>query len=143
MNAKLLFTRRMLLVCAAVCVIVALVLALGVIQPVKEDVARGATPEKAVMAFWLNIILNLLSALFLFFVAIKSKGRGWMSTSILIIVALVVLLLGLALVDAATAYKGHGPQMQSASIIMFICAAADLLSGGLVVTTTCLRPKKT
>ncbi len=143
MKFKLLIYRRMLLVCAVVFVIVALVLALGVIPPVKADTYPGVTPERAVAAFWVNISLNLLSALTLFFIAIRSKGRSWISTSVLVIAGLIVLLLGLALADAASAYQKHGPSMQFASILLFICAAADFLGGALVVTTAFLRPKKT
>ncbi len=143
MKFNLLFYQRMLLVSAVVFVIIALVLALGVIQPVKTDTYPGVTPDRAVAAFWVNIGLNLLSALTLFFIAIRSKGRSWISTSVLVIAGLIVLLLGLALADAASAYQKHGPSMQSASILLFTCAAADFLGGALVVTTAFLRPKKT
>jgi hypothetical protein len=143
MKANLSFSRRILLICAVVFVIVALVLALGVIQPVKAEASLGATPERAVLAFWVNISLNLLSALTLVLLAFRSKSRSWISTSVLVMVGLIVLFLGLALADAASAYQKHGPSMQSASIILFICAAVDFLGGALVVITTFLRPKKT
>ena len=142
MKANLLLSRRLLLICAAVFVIVALVLMLGVIRPVKDELARGGTTENAVLGFWINIILNFISALALFLIAIRSKGRSWISTSLLVIAALVVLLLGLALLDAASAYRGHGLPMRSATIIIFICAAADILGGFLVVITMFLRPKR-
>lgn len=140
MKFNLLFYQRTLLVCAVVFVIVALVLALGVIRPVKTDTYPGVTPDRAVAAFWVNIGLNLLSALTLFFIAIRSKVFIWISKSVLIIVGIIVLLLGIALADAASAYLSHGPSMQSASILLFICAAADFLGGALVVTTAFLRP---
>ena len=92
-------------------------------------------------AFWINIGLNLLSAFFLFFISLRSKRRNWKSTSALIITGLLVLILGLALADAASAYQKHGPSMQTASILLFICAAVDFLSGVTVITTAFLRPK--
>ena len=95
----------------------------GVIPPVEAEASRGATPERAVQAFWVNIGFTLLSAITLVFIAIRSKGRSWISTSGLIIVGLIVLLLGLALADAASAYQKHGQLMESASVILFICAA--------------------
>jgi len=137
------FYRRMLIVCAVIFVTVTLVVALGVIPPVKADTYPGVTPERAALAFWVNIGLNLLSALTLFFIAIRSKSRSWKSTSVLVIVGIIVLLLGLALADAASAYQKHGPSMESASILLFICAAADFLAGVTVITTAFLRPKKT
>jgi hypothetical protein len=135
--------RRLLFVCFTVFVIVALVLVLGVIPPVKIEALQGTTTETAVKAFWVNVGLNLLSAFILIFIAIKSKFRSWISTSVLVIIGFMVLLLGLALADAASAYQSHGPSMQSASIILFICAAVDFLGGALVITTAILRPKKT
>jgi hypothetical protein len=33
--------------------------------------------------------------------------------------------------------------MQTVSMLLFFCAAADFLAGALVVTTAFLRPKKT
>ncbi len=132
----------MLLVCAGLFVTVAMALVLGVIQPVNDDVFPGAIPERAVAAFWVNIVLNLLAALTLVFIAIWSKGRSWLSTSVLVVLGLVALLLGIALTDAAFAYQSHGPLMQPVSILLFFCAAGDFLAGALVVTTAFLRHKK-
>ncbi len=99
MKLSLLVYRRMLFIYAAIVVAVALVLALGVIGPVKVEVSLGATPERAVQAFWGNIGLNLLAALALVLIAIRSKGRSWISISLHIIIGLIVLFLGLALAD--------------------------------------------
>ena len=143
MKVNVLFYRRMLLVCAVLFVTVALVVALGVIPPVKADTYPGVNHGKVAAAFWVNISINLLSAFSIFFIAIRSKERSWKSTSVLVIVGIIVLLLGLALADAASAYQKHGPSMESASILLFICAAADFLAGVTVITTAFLRPKKT
>lgn len=143
MKLSLPLCRKILIVCAAVFITVALVLVLGVIQPVMAEASRGATPEKAVLAFWLNISLNLLSAITLVSIAVKSKGRSRISTSVLVVVGLMDLLLGIALADAASAYQSHGLSMQTASVLLFLCAAADFLAGVMVVTTAFFRPKKT
>ena len=95
------------------------------------------------MAFRFNISLNLLSAITLVSIALRSKGYNRTSTSALVIAGLIVLLLGIALADAASAYESHGPSMQTASMLLFFCAAADFLAGVLAVTTAFLRPKKT
>jgi hypothetical protein len=116
---------------------------LGVIQPVEFDTYPLASPDSAVLAFWVNIGLNLLVALTLVFIAIRSKGRSRASTFALVVLGSVVLLLGLALVDAAFALLGHGPAMRTVAILLFFCAAADLLAGVLVITAIFLRPKKT
>jgi len=143
MTVSLLFCRRMLLVCAGLFVTVALVVALGVIPPIKAATFPGATPESAVPAFWVIIGLSLLAAVTLVFIATWSKGRSWISTSVLVVLGLVVLLFGIALTDAALAYLPAGPSMKTASILLFFCSAADFLAGALVVTTAFLRPKET
>lgn len=141
MEISHLIFRRMIFVYAGVLAAIALILTLTVIPPVKIEAALGATPEKAVVAFWINIGLNLLSAVVLVFIAIMSKGRHWISTSLLIIFGIIVLLLGLALADAASAYRTHGRSMQIASLFLFISAVADFLSGVSVVFTAILREK--
>lgn len=136
-----LFYRRVILACAVLFVIVGLVVALGVIPPVKADTYPGVKHDKVAAAFWINIGLNLLSASFLFFNSLRSTKRNWKSTSVLIITGLLVLLLGLALADAASAYQKHGLSMQTASILLFICAAVDFFGGVTVIITAFLRPK--
>ena len=111
--------RRMLFVYAAVIVAVALVIALGVIGPVKDDVYRNATPEVAVKAFWFNIGFTLFMAAILVLIAIPSKGRSGISTAVHIVVGFIVTILGLILIDAASAYHSHGPSMQTASTLLF------------------------
>jgi len=142
MKANSLFYRRILFVLAILFVIVAFVVALGVIPPVKADTYPGVKHDIVAAAFWVNISLNLLSAFSVFFIAIRSKERSWKSTSVLIIIGILVSILGLALADAASAYQNHGPFMQSASILLFICAAIDFLAGVTVITIAFLMPKK-
>jgi hypothetical protein len=142
MKLSLFAYRRMLLVYAAVVVVVALVLAFGVIGPVKGDVSLGTTPVRALRAFWANIGLNLLMAAVVIFIVIRSKGRSWISVTGHTIVGFIVIFLGIALSDAASAYRSHGSSMQTATILMYACAAADILIGVLFIITTFLQPKK-
>jgi hypothetical protein len=143
MKVSLLFRQRMLLGCAVLLAAVAIVEALGVIPPVQAATFPGATPESAVPAFWVNIGLNFIAGAILVCIAIWSKGRSWISTSVLVITGLVTLFLGIALTDAAFAYQSAGPTMQTVSILLFFCAAADFLAGVLVVITAFLRPQNT
>ena len=143
MKVSLLFRRRMLLVCAALLAAAAIVEAFGVIQPVQAATFPGATPERAVPAFWVNIGLNFAAAAILVCIAIWSKGRSWISISVLVVIGLVTMFLGIALTDAAFAFQAAGPSMQTVSILLFFCAAADFLAGVLVIITAFLLPKKT
>lgn len=142
MKVNALVCRRILYSCAVLFVIVALVMALGVIPPVKADTYPGVKHAKVAAAFWVNISLTLLSAFSLFIIGLRSKERTWKSTSVVIGIGLLVLILGFALADAASAYQQHGPSMQSASILLFICAAVDFLAGIVIIATAFLRPKK-
>jgi hypothetical protein len=81
--------------------------------------------------------LTLLAAFSLFIMAIRSKGRHWKSTSVLIITGFVIIILGLALAQAGSAYRELG----SASTLLFICAGIDILAGVTVIITAISRPK--
>lgn len=132
--------RRTLLICAVVICCVGLVLAAGVIPPVKAEAALGDTPEAAVAAFWVNIFFTLAAAVILFLIAFRSMGLGPIGKTVSILLGLLVMLLGLALADAAAAYLDHGPDMRIASILLIICSAADVLGGLAVVVTAALYP---
>jgi hypothetical protein len=134
--------RRILFIFAAVVFAVALVLSVGVIPAVKAEASAGGTPQIAVRAIWANMGLNLLSAAVMFLLAARWKGRSRTKTVLQSIAGLIVLLLGLALGDAASAYRSHGPNMQTASILLFVCAAAGSLTGLAVVVTAFLAPEK-
>ena len=134
-------SRRMLLGCTILLVLVAILLALSVIPAVKSDNSPGANPDRAVPAFWVNFGLILFAAIACAVIVIVSKERSRASTTSLVVVGLVVLMLGLALVDAASAYRSHGPSMQSISTLLFICAAVDILVGITLGVVAFLRPK--
>ena len=142
MKISLQQSHRILLAYAFLLIIVAIVLIVGVIPSVKDEVLRGGTPEKAVIAFWVNVGLNALSAVILISIAIRSKSRTWISTTLIVLTGFIVFLLGLALSDAAAAYSGHGPAMETASTLLFVCAALDILMGIAMIITAYLRPEE-
>jgi phosphoglycerol transferase MdoB-like AlkP superfamily enzyme len=137
------FRRRSLLTCAALLVVVALVVAAGVIPPVKGDTFPLGTPQRAVPAFWINVLVTLLAAAVLAFIAIRAEGRSRPLTIALGLLAFLALLLAVALTDAAFAYRSHGPAMHTASILLFLCAAVDFLAAMLVTATAFLLPERT
>ena len=127
MNINHLFCRRMLLACAILFLSVAFLIALSVIPAVRSDSFPGATA--AVPAFWVIIVLYLLSAATCVVIAIRSKEGGRTSRSILVALGLFVLLLGITLADGAHAYRSHGPSMQTASTLLYVCTAVVFLAG--------------
>jgi len=143
MRVSLKSCRRILLTSAGLFVAVALVVAAGVILPVKADIFPYAAPQRAVAAFWGNIAFNLLAATVLVFIALRATGRSRLSTTVLGLLVSLALLLAIALTDAAFAYQTHGVAMQTVPILLFLCSATDLLTAALVTTAVFLFPKKT
>jgi hypothetical protein len=134
--------RRTLQIIAVLLIVVALIVAVAVIPQIKAEVLRGGTPEIAVTAFWVNIFLTVLAAVVIWFVAIRTKRRRFLPLFALGLMAFIILLLGWALGDAAEAYSGHGPAMQTASIILFICCGIDLLAVLSVIIAIVFFPKQ-
>lgn len=135
-------SNRLLLVCATLFLLVALLVGLRVIPAVKSDISTNAVPERAVQAFWVNVGLNLLLSVSCGAITVWSKGRGRFSTTILVLLGIVAVLLGLALVDAAVAFRSHEMLARGTSAFLFVCAAIDLMAGALVLLVTYRRPKK-
>lgn len=139
--SNLLF-KRLLVISAILLASVALMVALSVIPAARTDSASGVIPEGVVSAFWLNFGLGLLSAIGCVLFAISSRKRTRTSTSVLVGLGLVVLLLGWALSDAATAYRSHDGEMQRVSTLLFVCAALNLVAGALAATAAFTRSRK-
>jgi hypothetical protein len=139
MNHRL--ANRLLLVCASLFLLVALVVALRVIPAVKSDMSPNAVPERAVAAFWVNVGFSLLLSASCGAIAFWSRGRDRFSTTSLVLLGVVALLLGLALVDAGSAFRSHEMLARGTSIVLFVCATVDLLAGALVLVVTYRRPK--
>jgi hypothetical protein len=121
--------------------------AIGVIViPRLKAAFPPAAPERAaVPAFLLHIAFNLLVAMLLVSIGRRTPSRSRLSRIGLGVLACVVVLFGMALIDAAFAYYPYGAAMALASVALFVCSAAEvgagLLSGGaaLFVPTADVR----
>jgi len=133
--------RRALAGSVALVIVVASVVAVGVIPPVREANVPDITPQSAVSAFWVSVGLHLLAALVLALAAARSRGRSWASTFGLAVTGLLVLFLGFALSDAALAFRAAG--MRSVTMLLLLCVGADAVAGTLIIATAFLRPKPT
>ncbi len=120
----------------------AIILIAGVIPPVKADTYQFATPDRAVPAFWVIVVFNLLAAVVLGSNAIRATVRSRRLLLNFGMLAFIVLLFALGLTDAACALRGHGPDMQTASALLFLCVAADVLAALLTFATAFLLPKQ-
>lgn len=133
--------RRFALTSAVLLVLVAIVVAAGVIAAMNSDTHPGATPQGAVRAFWASVGLNVLTAAAVGILAIRARGRGALTIIVLGLGALVALALAIAFVDAAAAYGGHGPAMRTATILLFFCSAIEALAAVLIIVTAVRFPK--
>jgi hypothetical protein len=118
------------------------VLTIGVIPPVKADTFRLAVPGRAAAAFWINVALSLVCAALLVLTAAPADKRSRASAVALGFLAAFVLLLAIALFDAGMAFVGHGPALRAATVLLFLCAAADLIAGVLVAASVLLFPRR-
>jgi hypothetical protein len=141
MAVNLTQSRSMLAACVVLLVGVGIVVAFGVIPPVRAATAPSITPDSAVPAFWGGVGLEFLAALVLALTAALSKKRSGLSTSVLIVTGVLALFLGFVLSDAASAFREAA--MTSVATLLLACVAADALAGGLIIATALLRPKKT
>jgi len=135
-------SRFLLAACAALLVVVALVVAVGVIPEVRVANVADISSESAVPAFWVSVGFHLLAALVLVLTAALSTGRSRISTPVLVVTGIAILLLGFLLSDAALAFGEAGPSMGTVTTLLFLCVAVDVLAGALTIATAFLRPAR-
>jgi hypothetical protein len=124
-GAETVILRRLLRVAAVLAWAAAITVLFGVIPPLTADIAHMA--PRAIPAFAVNAILNvLIGVVFLTPVSRRSSGAG----KVLVVMAsLVALLLGCALLDAASALVAHGPTRPVAALACLAGSAGDLGAG--------------
>jgi hypothetical protein len=142
MKITLNFGRRSLLLSAALLVLAALVIILGVIPPVKTDTFPLATPERAVGAFMVSAALYLLFAAALVIIGLRAAGRTRRLTFGLWSLALLTFSFAFALNDAAFAFRGHGPALHVAVILLHCCTGGLLVAALLTLTNALFLPKR-
>ncbi len=134
-GAEAVSLRRLLRVAAALAWGAAIALLFGVIPPLTADIARMA--PRAIPAFLLNAILNVLIGVVLLApVSRRSAGAGKV---LVVMVGFVALLLGCALLDAASALVGHGPAKPVVVLACLAGAAGDLGAGVLALVAAFRR----
>ena len=137
-----LFYKRILKACAALLLVIAFVIAFVIIPYAKADTNPGVNHELVSGIFWVIISLNFISAFILFRIATWPNNRILKNVSVLIIIGIFVLIIGLILADGGSAWQNHGPSMQTASMLVFICAASEFFFGITVISAAFLIRKK-
>ena len=115
---------------------IAIVIAVGIIPPVKADRSPMASPQQAADALWIVAGVNLLIAALLACSAVWSAKHARMTAGLLGAWAILSFLLALTLLAPATGYLDHGTAaMRTASVLLFFCVGAELLGAGLSTVT--------
>ena len=141
MNIGPSYLKRISLINAALILLVAILISLFVIQPAAVDTYPGVKHDGIVFIWGVNISLNILAAYSFVMIAFVKKRIGWMVTTGILM--FVVFILAFVFGDAASAYIGHGPEMRSAAITLYICLAIEVIVMFLMLSTFILKKKIT
>lgn len=132
------FCRLSTRVAAGVCLLVALVIWTIVLPPVKADTFARATPDRAAIAFKVVLLLFEFLAGALVLISLRITRRG--SVGGIITCGIIILVLSLLFLDAANAYRAHGPDLRVADEFLYGCfVVAVLVSILLFVVAFVLR----
>jgi len=131
--------QRLLMLGAALLLVSAAFVAFGVIPLVRADTTPGAMPERAVPAFWGNVLLVLLAAAAAVASARLGLNHATMRRVLAGVAGFLALILGLALIDAATAFSGHGPAMRGAVVALWGCVCLDIGAGIAMIVSARFR----
>ncbi|HEX4932344.1 MAG TPA: hypothetical protein VFV33_04140 [Gemmatimonadaceae bacterium] len=121
--------QRLLMLAAALLSGSATIVAFLVIPLVAADTFPGASPERAVPAFWGHVGLVRLVAAAALTASRLGPARARLRRVLAGAAALLALVLGLLLVDAAMAFRGHGSGMYTAVVALWVCVGLDVAAG--------------
>lgn len=124
--------RRILYIVAGLVSLVVIILAIIVIPSVMMDRSPHATPERAVPAITVVIIIHLLIVASLIWTIIVKKRGGQINKELLVAAGVIPIILSLVILDGAFAYIGN-PDTHVAGISMFICVICDFIGGVLIL----------
>jgi hypothetical protein len=112
--------RRILFLGTGLIIAVVLIMALVVIPSVRMDTSPHATPERALPAFGVVVIIHLLIIAALVSTIKVNKQRGQINKVLLVVAGVVPIIFSLVILDAACAYIDN-PDTHSAAIFLFVC----------------------
>jgi len=133
--------QRILMLGAALLLASAALVAFGVIPLVRADIFPRTTPDRAVPAFWANVLLVLLVAAAAVTSSRLGSNRATLRRVLAGVPGLLVLVLGLLLIDAATVFSGHGPGMHGAVAALWVCVCLDVAAGVGMVGSALVRQR--
>jgi len=124
---------------AALMLVSAAIVAFGMIPLVRADTFPGAAPDRAVPAFWANVLLVLLVVAAAVTSSRLGSNRATLRRVLAGVAGFLALVLGLLLIDAAAAFSGHGPGMHRAVVALWVCVCLDVAGGIAMVGSAFAR----
>ena len=134
-------SRVLFLLAAILLCLIAGTVGVAVIGPIRSDTFPGATPGRAIPALRFIAAFFTVMAVLLFVLA-RAKSRRAAFAAATIFIAVVLALVALPLLDAASAYRTHGPAMRGTSLLLYLCSAACLVVGVLDLVATFVLPRR-
>jgi len=116
-------------------IMVVIIIIFYIIPQVKG--APNATPERAVPAFWVIVIIQLLIVAAFIYSIMFSHREGHFENGFLVTAGVVMIVSSLILIDAASAFLDI--DMHRAAIFLFICIGFDFIAGVLSFIIRYLR----
>jgi len=113
-----------------------------VIPHVIQDIIPGASPEKAVLAFWTLIAIHLIIMTVLIGIIMVSRRGGRLRKTWFIIPGIILILISMLLLDAAGSCLEQQPDMISVPIVLFSCAICDMMAGIITIMLPTRIPEK-
>jgi hypothetical protein len=122
--------QRILMLGAALMMASAAIVTFGVIPLV-----RG----RAVPAFWANVLFVLLAVVAAVASSRLGSTRATLRRALASVSGFVALVLGLLLIDAASAFSGHGLGMNGVVVALWVCVCLDVLAGIGIIGSAFVR----
>ncbi len=121
---------RTLLVGAALALLVAVVLWVGVTPQVLRDTFPAGTPQRAAAAFRIVALLLVVVGIVALAVSRVPAAGAFLRRALMPISGgVLTVLLALALIDAAAAFGGHGPAMHGVVVTLWACVGLAVIAG--------------
>jgi hypothetical protein len=127
---------RILYIATGLVVMVVVIIIFYIIPQVKA--APNATPERAVPAFLVIVLIHILIVATLMYSVKFSHREGHFENGFLVTAGVVMILSGLVLIDAASASLGDS-DLHGVAISLFICIGFDFFAGVLSIISRYFR----
>lgn len=134
------FWHRFLYAGTGLIFVVAFIQIFFVIPDVRIDSSPQSSPESAVPALWIVLLLHLVIAYTQIRTLVISRQGGVLTKGILVVAGVTMTVFALIYTDAAFSFLGHpDPLMHKVAVSLFICIGCDFFSGILAFVAGYIR----